>query len=57
LVGIVTKATELGSSMQMGVEPIGRKMASGVILVFPLLVIFLIANKYFTQDIGGAIKG
>jgi len=56
LIGIIAKATELGNTIQMGVEPIGRKMASGVILVFPLLVIFLIANKYFTQDIGGAVK-
>lgn len=56
LIGIINKATELGSTIQMGVEPIGRKMASGIILVFPLLVIFLVANKYFTQDVGGAVK-
>jgi ABC-type glycerol-3-phosphate transport system permease component len=40
-----------------GMNPLGYRMAVGVALLFPLLVIFLIANKYFIQDIGGAEKG
>jgi ABC-type glycerol-3-phosphate transport system permease component len=42
---------------EFSVNPIGRAMAGGVMLVLPLLVVFLFANRYFTSALGGAVKG
>jgi len=55
LVGLMRKAAERGTT-EMGVNPIGRSFAAGILLLFPLLLIFLAANKYFVESLGGAIK-
>jgi ABC-type glycerol-3-phosphate transport system permease component len=57
LVGLIKSSQALGNTIMTGMNPLGYRMAVGVALLFPLLVIFLIANKYFIQDIGGAEKG
>jgi len=38
------------------INPIGRSLASAVVLLIPLVVIFVIANRFFTTALGGAIK-
>jgi len=40
----------------MGVNPVGKSFAVGVVLLLPLVVIFLMANKYFVKSLGGAVK-
>lgn len=56
LVGLMRKAAERGGLGEMGVNPIGRSFAVGILLFLPLLLIFLFANKYFVEGISGAIK-
>jgi len=56
VVGIMKKVMERGGG-DLNINPLGRQMASGVILLFPLLTIFLIANKYFITGISvGGVK-
>ena len=56
LVGLIKAAATRGGG-ELNVNPIGRQFATGIILLFPLLIIFLIANKYFTKDmLSGAVK-
>ena len=38
------------------VNPIGMSFAAGVILLFPLVVLFLIGNIYFIEGLQGAVK-
>jgi len=38
------------------INPMGHSMAVGVLLLFPLLVIFIVANKYFVGSLDGAVK-
>jgi ABC-type glycerol-3-phosphate transport system permease component len=40
----------------MGINPIGKAMMVGVVLMVPLLIIFSVANKYFTNSLSGAMK-
>lgn len=56
LVGLIKASMNRGGNV-MAINPIGRSFAVGVVLVLPLLVIFLTANRYFTSALGGAIKG
>jgi ABC-type glycerol-3-phosphate transport system permease component len=37
------------------VNPIGYSMAAAVVLALPMLLIFLIANRYFIGALGGAV--
>jgi multiple sugar transport system permease protein len=39
------------------VNPLGHAMAAGVLLFIPLLLLFVVANKYFTGSLEGAEKG
>ena len=56
IVGLI-KAAMMRGGGDLNINPIGRQMAVGIILLFPLLLIFLIANKYFTKDmLSGAVK-
>lgn len=55
LVGLMRKAAERGTT-EMGVNPIGRSFATGILLLLPLVVIFLFANKFFVEGISGAVK-
>ena len=45
-----------GSDIVSNVNPIGRSLAVAVVLLAPLLLIFLVANKYFTSALSGAVK-
>lgn len=55
LVGVMRAAMERGGG-ELSLNPIGRGFAAGIVLFIPLLIIFLVANKYFTESLGGAIK-
>ena len=56
IVGLIKAAATRGGG-ELNVNPIGRQFATGVLLLLPLLIIFLIANKYFTKDmLSGAVK-
>lgn len=55
LIGLMRKMMTRGGA-EYNLNPVGRSFATGILLLFPLLVIFLIANKYFTESLGGAVK-
>jgi len=56
VVGIMKNVLTRGGG-ELNINPLGRQMAVGVILLFPLLTIFLIANKYFITGISvGGVK-
>jgi len=56
VVGIMKKLMERGGG-ELNINPLGRQMAAGMILIVPLLTIFLIANKYFITGISvGGVK-
>lgn len=38
------------------VNPIGKSFAAGVLMLLPMLLIFLLANKFFVKGLEGAIK-
>lgn len=52
----ITRATMKRGGAETQVNPLGRAMAGGTMLVAPLLVVFGIANRYFTSALGGAVK-
>jgi multiple sugar transport system permease protein len=57
IVGMIMSVIKLGNNtIQGGINPFGMQLAVGTVLLLPLLIIFLLANKHFTQNIGGAIK-
>lgn len=57
LVGIMRKVMLRGiEDGGINVNPVGRSFAAAIILLFPLLIIFIAANKYFINSLGGAIK-
>jgi len=56
VVGIMKNVLTRGGG-ELNINPLGRQMAVGVILLFPMLTIFLIANKYFITGISvGGVK-
>lgn len=55
MIGLM-KAISQFMANQFGINPLGRMMAVGIVLLFPLLIIFLIANKYYLSAKGGEIK-
>ena len=50
LVGMVIQMRSLGLMAEL-VDPIGMRMAAGVILLIPNLTIFIFFNKYFIKDL------
>ena len=54
LIGIMRQIVFLGGDDHL--NPIGRSLAGGVVLIVPVLLIFIIANRYFTSALGGAVK-
>jgi len=54
LVGLIRRA--MHHDVEYMVNPIGRKFAVAMILFIPLLIVFLVANKYFTSALSGAVK-
>ena len=55
LVGMIKSVMMRGGEME-NVNPLGRSFAVGIALLFPLLVVFLAANKYFVSNLAGAVK-
>ena len=55
MIGLM-KAISQFMANQYGINPLGRMMAVGIVLLFPLLIIFLIANRYYLSAKGGEIK-
>lgn len=55
LIGLM-RAVMLRGGGDLSVNPVGRSLAVAVVLLVPLLLIFLVANKYFTSALGGALK-
>jgi len=55
LVGLMRTAM-LRSGTDTYINPVGRSFAVGILLFLPLLIIFLVANRYFVESLGGAIK-
>jgi len=55
LIGL-TKSVRVLKDGLLGGFPYGQAMAVGTVLMIPLIVIFLIANKFFTEGISGAMK-
>ncbi len=56
LVGIMKLVMRRGSDANLRVNPVGRSFAAGILLLFPLVVLFLIGNKYFIEGLQGAVK-
>lgn len=56
LVGLIKESMKRGGGIDL-VNPIGRSFAVGIVLFLPMFLIFLVANRYFTSAIGGAVKG
>ena len=56
LVGIMKLVMRRGGDANLGVNPVGRSFAAGILLLFPLVVLFLIGNKYFIEGLQGAVK-
>jgi ABC-type glycerol-3-phosphate transport system permease component len=55
LIGL-TKSVRVLKDGLLGGFPYGQSMAVGTILMLPLIIIFLLANKYFVEGISGAMK-
>lgn len=55
LIGL-TKSVRVLKDGLLGGFPYGQSMAVGTILMIPLIIIFLLANKYFVEGISGAMK-
>jgi len=45
-----------GGDGSTNINPVGRSLAVAVVLTVPMLLIFFVANKYFTTALGGATK-
>ncbi len=43
-------------NLAFALNPLGRRFAASMILIIPLLLIFAMASKYFTQALSGAVK-
>lgn len=54
LIGLIRAASRMGGT-EAQVNPIGYSMAAAVVLALPMLLIFLIANRYFIGALGGAV--
>lgn len=57
LVGLTRAVMRFGAvGTELAVNPLGRSMAVGTVLLAPLLIIFFTASRYFTSALGGALK-
>lgn len=56
LVGLMRFANERGGIVDASINPLGRSLAVGMVLLIPLLLIFIVANKYFVGSMEGAVK-
>lgn len=55
LIGLMSAVMKRGGG-DFSINPIGRGLAMGCLLVIPLVIVFAIGNRYFVGAIGGAIK-
>jgi ABC-type glycerol-3-phosphate transport system permease component len=55
LIGL-TKSVRTAKDGILNGFPYGQAMAVGIVLMIPLVIIFLVANKYFISSLDGAIK-
>ena len=55
LVALMRFANTRGGG-ELSVQPVSRLLSVGVILLIPLVLIFIFANKYFIDGVGGAVK-
>jgi ABC-type glycerol-3-phosphate transport system permease component len=56
LVGLMRAVMLRGGESATNINPVGRSMAVAVVLAIPMLLLFIIANRYFTTALGGATK-
>jgi len=56
LIGLMKNLQSTGGNQEMQINPIGQSFAVAAVLFLPLLAVFLVANKYFTSAIAGAVK-
>lgn len=56
LIGMMKLALVRQGGTDANINPISKALAVGTILLFPLVIMFLVSNKFFTQSLGGAIK-
>ncbi len=57
VVGLMARVMMRGGNSDMNINPIGIKLAAGVILFLPLLVIFVVLQKHFISGImTGGVK-
>jgi ABC-type glycerol-3-phosphate transport system permease component len=55
LIGMIGEVSRRGGG-ELNINPLGRGFAVSIILMLPLVVVFLIANKYFINMMEGALK-
>jgi ABC-type glycerol-3-phosphate transport system permease component len=55
LIGLMRAAMIKGGGAP-GLNPIGKSLAVGCLLLIPLVIVFAIGNRYFVGSLGGAIK-
>ena len=55
LIGTISEVSRRGGG-DLNINPLGRSFAVSIILMLPLIIVFLIANKYFLNSLEGAIK-
>jgi len=57
LIGLLQAVSiQNNGNLDFMLNPLGRKFAASMLLLLPLLLIFVVASKYFTSAMGGAIK-
>lgn len=55
LIGLVFTIARRGGG-DLSANPVGKGLAMGCILLVPLMIVFIIGNRYFVNAIGGALK-
>jgi len=55
LIGAIGEVSRRGGG-DLNVNPIGRAFAVSIVLMLPLVIVFLIANKHFINAMEGAVK-
>lgn len=55
LIGMIGEVSRRGGG-ELNINPLGRGFAVSIILMLPLVIVFLIANKHFINIMEGALK-
>lgn len=56
LVGLISSIYQVGGSGSHAIRNIGYDLAVGTVLFVPLLAIFAVSSRYFTEGLKGAVK-